>query len=329
VIKEILMVYENFEIRGLNEYAKVTTYFLDNTPEIDMKRKRPLIVLCPGGAYWMVSDREAEPVALKLNNFGFHVAVVRYTTIEKDQTLRPFPEAITQVARTIAYFRENSEKYHIKKENISVMGFSAGAHLAGSVATFWKERWLLDILNGWDLELKGYTYKQKHAEDPAIVICDGGDKGCENDDDSDSKVCLKPLTAEDIKPNRLILCYPVISSGPKAHKDSFRNLTGLEDGENQELWDYLSLEKSANGDNPPTFIWHTFEDADVPVENSLMIASKLHELGVPVELHVYEKGKHGLSLGTKDVASEGNPAEKIVTSWPRLLKGWLTEGSKL
>ena len=65
--------------------------------------------------------------------------------------------------------------------------------------------------------------------------------------------------------------------------------------------DFFSLEKHVSPDTPPTFLWHTAADGDVPVENSLMFASALKRAGVPFELHIYPFGVHGLSLATKAV----------------------------
>lgn len=96
------------------------------------------------------------------------------------------------------------------------------------------------------------------------------------------------------KPNATILCYPVISSGEFAHKGSFINLTGNE-SEN-DLWKQLSLENRVDENTPPTFLWHTFSDAAVPVENSLLYAKSLRHYGIPFEMHIYPSGAHGLSV---------------------------------
>lgn len=100
------------------------------------------------------------------------------------------------------------------------------------------------------------------------------------------------------RPDASILCYPVISSGDKAHKGSFRSLLG--DNENDPLWETYSCEKQVDKDTPPAFLWHTFEDTCVPVENSLLYASALREQDVPFELHIYPRGIHGLSLVTDE-----------------------------
>lgn len=102
--------------------------------------------------------------------------------------------------------------------------------------------------------------------------------------------------AKNCRPDKVMLGYPVITSGPKAHEGSFENLLGsrCKDPAVREL---VSLEKQVTEDFPPVLIWHTFEDATVPVENSLLFAQALTEHKVPVELHIFPHGSHGLSLG--------------------------------
>lgn len=102
------------------------------------------------------------------------------------------------------------------------------------------------------------------------------------------------------RPNGTILSYPVITSGEYAHKNSFRRILQTED-EDHEWWEKLSMEKRVGMQTPPAFIWHTFEDAVVPVENSLLYAGALRRQGIPFELHIFDKGKHGLSLVSNEV----------------------------
>jgi len=99
------------------------------------------------------------------------------------------------------------------------------------------------------------------------------------------------------QPNALILCYPVITSGEYAHKGSFEHLIGNED---ENLWKKYSLENQVNEGTPAAFLWHTFEDNLVPVENSMLYAQALRKNNIPFELHIYPDGPHGL-----DCVSEG------------------------
>ena len=69
----------------------------------------------------------------------------------------------------------------------------------------------------------------------------------------------------------------------------------------ENIWEKLSLENRVDGETTPAFIWHTFADTAVPVENSMLYASALRKNGVPFELHIYPDGDHGLVLGTEMV----------------------------
>ena len=95
------------------------------------------------------------------------------------------------------------------------------------------------------------------------------------------------------KPNASILCYPVITCGEYAHKGSFINLTGCE--KENDKWLAYSLENRVDENTPPAFLWHTYADGAVPVENSLLYAKSLREHKIPFEMHIYPDGPHGLS----------------------------------
>ncbi|MFC7751052.1 alpha/beta hydrolase [Paenibacillus thermoaerophilus] len=96
------------------------------------------------------------------------------------------------------------------------------------------------------------------------------------------------------RPDHLVLGYPVITSGIYRHAGSFQHLLG--DEPDPALMELLSTERRIDGLTPPTFLWHTADDASVPVENALLFATGLRKAGVPFELHVYESGRHGLGL---------------------------------
>jgi len=114
------------------------------------------------------------------------------------------------------------------------------------------------------------------------------------------------------RPDALILCYPVISSGEFAHRGSFVNLLG-EDAPDDAL-ELMALERNVTAQTPPTFLWHTASDTCVPVENSLLFASALNAKKVPFELHVYPEGNHGLGLAEQ---------QPHVATWAELCSEWL------
>ncbi|MEY8338772.1 alpha/beta hydrolase [Lachnospiraceae bacterium 62-35] len=135
---------------------------------------------------------------------------------------------------------------------------------------------------------------------------------------------------EDIRPDRLILCYPVISSGPYGHQPSFQNLLGKK-YENGPAMDQVSLEKKAGSQIPPVFMWHTDEDKTVPAENTLLYALALRKAGVSVEYHLFPRGRHGLALATADSAKGGEEERDYIVpscqQWIPLVREWLREWS--
>jgi acetyl esterase/lipase len=109
------------------------------------------------------------------------------------------------------------------------------------------------------------------------------------------------------RPDLGILCYAVITLGEKTHQGSKKNLLG--DNPSDELVKLLSNELQVTKDTPPTFLWHTAEDQAVPAENSMMFAMALQKNHVPYELHIYEKGRHGIGL------ANGHPWTEQCLRW--------------
>jgi acetyl esterase/lipase len=105
-----------------------------------------------------------------------------------------------------------------------------------------------------------------------------------------------PVERFSSRPDLGILCYPVITMGEHTHEGSRTFLLGK--NPDPALVEKLSAEKQVSADTPPCFIWHTWEDPAVKVENPLMFATALREAGVPFDLHIYQKGTvHGIGLG--------------------------------
>lgn len=234
---------------------------------------RPTVIICPGGAYCHLSEREAEPIAMKYLSYGFNACVLYYA-------LRPneFPTALLEGLSAIKYIREHAEEFHADPDKIFVCGFSAGGHLAASIGTLWHEK-----------ESVKYF----------------GD-------------------TEKVKPNGLILSYPVISGGEKAHRGSFNNLLGENRKDDKDWIEYLSLENRVNEKTPPSFIWHTYEDNAVPVENSLYFALQLKKYGVPAELHIFEKGHHGIATADRLTNNTVDFSDRTKT-WLDISADWIKE----
>ena len=261
------------QIEGSLPGARLITYIQADSAEIPIQ-DRPLVLICPGGAYAFTSDREAEVLALQFLAMGYHAAVLRYSVAPA-----VFPTALSELAYSVRLIRRNAKEWHVNPEQVIVLGCSAGGHLAASLGVFWNEDFLADIFG------------------------------------------LGASEHRLIRPDGMILCYPVITSGEFAHRDSIRNLLG---GQEEELWEKMSLENQVNGDTPPAFIWHTYTDDAVPVENSLLFVSALRRAKVCAEFHMYPCGGHGLSLASR--LSQGqwdNSVREECTSWISLAHTWM------
>ena len=115
------------------------------------------------------------------------------------------------------------------------------------------------------------------------------------------------------RPDVSILLYPVITmTDPHTHAGSRRSL--LPNPQDTATIQLLSNEQKVTTDTPPAFLFHTVDDAAVPVENALLYSHSLRAAGVPFEMHLYETGQHGVGLATN------NPALK---TWPDLCGNWL------
>ena len=113
-----------------------------------------------------------------------------------------------------------------------------------------------------------------------------------------------PIERVSCRPDFAVLCYAVIAfDEPFTHRGSQANLLGKEAA--PELVKSLSNEKQVTPQTPPTFLWHTNEDTGVPAENSVMFYLACRQAKVPAELHIYEKGKHGLGLAPNTPGTNG------------------------
>ena len=113
-------------------------------------------------------------------------------------------------------------------------------------------------------------------------------------DEGDPKA-TDAISQASCRPDFAILVYPVVTMGELTHGGSKKNLLGKEP--KPELVELFSNEKQVTPQTPPTFIFHTYADPGVPVENALLFAEALRKNKVPFDLHIYQKGGHGMGLG--------------------------------
>ena len=193
-----------------------------------------------------------------------------------------YPTALLELGRAMLIIRENAKEWHVDEDAIVLQGCSAGGHLAANYACTWREDF----------------FSQK-------LLGKSGDQ-----------------EKELLRPNGLILCYPVITSGEHAHRDSFVRLLG---DRYDELLEKVSLENAVNEDVPRTFMWHTYTDQSVPVENSLLFAMALKKFNINTELHIFPEGCHGLALASNITISspEGKELVPSAQPWIDLATTWM------
>ena len=110
--------------------------------EMETRRERfPSVIVCPGGAYAFVSEREAEPVAFRFFARGYNVFILNYSVGEDAKNFLPLRE----LSETVRLVRERAEEYGTDPAHVAVCGFSAGGHLAASLGTMWNDPELLKV----------------------------------------------------------------------------------------------------------------------------------------------------------------------------------------
>lgn len=296
------MYYKEFELRG-DGTSKVHAYVLD--PEISFKKykKRPAIVICPGGAYLTLAAKEGESVAARFLGMGYNVFLLKYITYfrERPETVDSepklnlnshFPEQLIDLMTTMKLIHDNAETWGVDSNRVYTLGFSAGAHLVGTLAEYWdKEEYLSQIENA------------------------------------------KP---EMMKPRGVLMAYPMINTHyminrneteiPPQMKPTYKYLKGAFFG-NKELSESdiskTDLVLNARIDMPRIFVWHSLEDAVVKPLDTIRFVKRLCELKVKHEFHLFQTGAHGMSLCDETTAVTKDDISITNAKWIELGKLWL------
>lgn len=206
-------------------------------------------MVLPGGGYHDLAEHESDIIAERLNAAGFDAAVLRYRRAPHHQ----HPAMIHDAQRGLRLLRQHPA---IRAKRLAVLGFSAGGHLASTLA------------------VHGERFTADHADHA-------------DHDDLAGRYAARPDAA--------VLCYPVIDmADPYTHAGSRVGLLGKTP--DPALIQQLSNHRHVDADTPPTFLWHAADDEPVPMQNSLHFAAACREARVPVEMHLYETGGHGLGL---------------------------------
>jgi len=293
---QTITLYEN------RDDVTLTTYVLDDSPEMLNGKKRPGVLICPGGGYLGCSDREAEPVALRFAAMGYHAFVLRYSTYgngapfaqvpaESVSEVNPnsvHPGPVRDIGRAFLELHAHADEWLLDVEKIAICGFSAGGHNCAMYSVYWN--------------------------DPLITEHFGED-------------------AEKFRPAAAILGYAmcdyrlrfgeVPDEGIRALTDAvsiaFLGTTSPSDALLEEVSPVLHITENT----PPIFLWSTFEDGLVLAENSTRMGTALAQAGIPFELHIFEGGGHGLSLANQATAAYEGHLERDAAKWIELVEAWL------
>ena len=124
--------YEAVGLKRPEKDPEFTGYILKNYDEYCKDRKRPAVIICPGGGYFYTSDRETTPMAMEFLAAGMCAFVLRYSCAPSR-----FPTALVELATAVKLVRQHAEEWNIDPDKIIVQGGSAGGHLTASLGVFW------------------------------------------------------------------------------------------------------------------------------------------------------------------------------------------------
>jgi acetyl esterase/lipase len=293
---ETIQLYEN------RPDVTLTTYLLSDSPELLNGKKRPAVLICPGGAYLGCSDREAEPVALRFAAMGYHAFVLRYSTYNngapgfvvpqtsdlKVNSNSVHPAPMRDIGKAFLTIRAHADGWLVDVDRIAICGFSAGAHNCAMYSVYWQAPVIGEFFG-----------EQPAAFKPAAaILCYGI---------SDYRL----LFGEMSDPFARVLreASQLAFLGTKSPTD--------------ELLDQVSPALHVTRNMPPAFLWATSTDALVPVENTTRMAAALARAGVPFEVHIFEQGAHGLSLADQSTAGSLFEIDADAAQWLGLAEAWL------
>ncbi|WP_121662083.1 alpha/beta hydrolase [Metabacillus litoralis] len=292
---EVITFYEN------REDVTLTTYVISDSPELLGGKKRPAILICPGGAYLSCSDREGEAVALRFAAMGYHAFVLRYSTymggkfgfpdFQKEMEVNEncmHPTPMREIGKAMLTIREHAEEWLVDVEKIAICGFSAGAHNCAMYSVYWDK----PIIHEY------FTEKPEMFKPAAAIL---------------------GYTLSD---------YLFMRSIPKSPIDqqlfevSNLALTGSKEPDEETLKE-VSPVLHVSESTPPMFLWATSEDSLVPAQHTLRMAHALADKQIPYEIHIYEKGPHGLSLSNQATAQAKSQIYQEAARWIIEAEAWL------
>lgn len=290
------------------------TYIHEQSKELLPGKKRPAVLVCPGGGYQYTSDREAEPMAIAFASMGYHAFVLRYG-VDMNAVL---PRPLKETAAAVAYIKDNTDEWLVDENAVFLSGFSAGGHLAASLGVFWNDKEMLPE----------YADDQERIRPAGLILgypvidlkstCTKLDIGIEGYPEYDQigfGSWHPAIRGEDIfvrENNRTYVNFEVAMNAYM--------FGGYATDEQIEKY---SLQKHVTKDSAPAFIWHGGEDGLIFPRNSMLFANALMENNVPCELHIFGSGGHGLGLANEVTSNYTWEDVPECRPWLELANTWI------
>lgn len=279
------MIYRTINLDKEHPEVTLTTYIPAPSSEYQEDKKTPAVIVCPGGAYQFLSDREGEPIALKFNAEGYAAFVLRYCVGTEGQALQPGP--LFDLGKAMAYVKEHAREWRIDAERISICGFSAGGHLCASYASLWHESWFTKELGEPKEKLRPYAAILGYPVTDMLLMRDK------------NREC----------PTELMEQTNIAMFGEK--------------NPGEEVLRQYSPVYQIGEETVPCFIWHTAKDELVDLRNSLRFAEELYLHQIPFQLFVYPFGMHGLALSNSVTDCGEGSVREDAEGWFEAMKKFL------
>ncbi|CQR57808.1 alpha/beta hydrolase [Paenibacillus riograndensis] len=299
-----MMICKKIPICENKEEVFMEAYILHNSVEFNHNLKRPVALIIPGGAYISTSDREAEQVALAFATHGYHAFVLRYS-IGKEALM---PQPILEGFKAISIIRDHADEWCVDVNRIVPCGFSAGGHLAASLATMWN---LPEFANALGCSSESIKPNAVVLSYPCVVVPNHAGS-------LDTGMPAEALEAFKANPMMSELNEALVVKDGTIRLDlidvMYRNMTGKPDWKAEDLQSY-STDLLVSEDTVPSFVWATENDILVPVSGAIQFVQAMLKNGRRIEFHLFAGGEHGLSLAKATTAGSPNMVNDEVAVW--------------
>lgn len=285
---------------ALQTGGELVAYVADAQIGYGVYRDKPAMIICPGGAYLVLSTRESEPIALEFLVRGFSCFVLRYATgVDREHPDRPindqvpYPTQVLELMEALHVVREHASTWHIDAQRLYVTGFSAGGHVAATLATRWNDAELLAHLP--------FAPNQDGLKPTGVLL--GYPMLCCNDE----AFFQRHETAPDvIRQTRAMYRVLFWTSCPSVEEQAT-----------------IDVRRYVSSDAAPLFIWNCVDDPVVDPWPASDLVRALADEGVSCEWHLMSRGGHGRPLSNGLTLREDERCDPGLAGWVDSAMSWM------